>query len=100
MGDLPLMTKRGPFIINGAERVVVSQLVRSPGVYYSFNPDTSGRPMPAGAVIPHPGAWLELEMGNNGVISPPLHRTREIPVTQLLRALGDESGENVLKPCN
>jgi len=97
MGDLPLMTKRGTFIINGAERVVVSQLVRSPGVYYSFNPDTSGRPMPAATVIPHRGAWLELEMDNNGVISTRIDRTRKIPVTVLLRALGYESDEKILK---
>ena len=97
MGDLPMMTKRGTFIINGAERVVVSQLVRSPGVYYSLSPDTSGRPMPAATVIPHRGAWLELEMDNNGVISTRIDRTRKIPVTVLLRALGYESDEKILK---
>src|SRR2546430_4517303 len=92
-----MMTKRGTFIINGAERVVVSQLVRSPGVYYSLSPDTSGRPMPAATVIPHRGAWLELEMDNNGVISTRIDRTRKIPVTVLLRALGYESDEKILK---
>jgi len=97
MGDLPLMTRRGTFIINGAERVVVSQLVRSPGVYYSFTPDTSGRPMPAATVIPHRGAWLELEMDNNGVISTRIDRTRKVPVTVLLRALGYDSDEKILK---
>src|SRR5947209_3856896 len=97
MGDLPMMTKRGTFIINGAERVVVSQLVRSPGVYYSLSPDTSGRPMPAATMIPHRGAWLELEMDNNGVISTRIDRTRKIPVTVLLRALGYESDEKILK---
>jgi DNA-directed RNA polymerase subunit beta len=97
MGDLPLMTKRGTFIINGAERVVVSQLVRSPGVYYSFNPDTSGRPMPAATVIPHRGAWLELEMDSNGVISTRIDRTRKIPVTVLLRALGYDADDKILK---
>src|SRR2546427_9937788 len=100
MGDLPLMTKRGPFIINGAERVVVSQLVRSPGVYYSFNPDTSGRPMPAGTVIPHRGAGVELEMDNNRGISTRIDRTRKNPVTVLLRALGDESDEKIRKMYN
>jgi len=97
MGDLPLMTRRGTFIINGAERVVVSQLVRSPGVYYSHVPDTSGRLMPAATVIPHRGAWLELEVDANGVISTRIDRTRKIPVTVLLRALGYDSDEKILK---
>ena len=68
MGDFPLMTSRGTFIINGAERVVVSQLVRSPGAYYSFSPDASGRPLPTTVVIPHRGAWLELEADAAGVV--------------------------------
>jgi DNA-directed RNA polymerase subunit beta len=97
MGDLPLMTRRGTFIINGAERVVVSQLVRSPGVYYNFNPDAMGRPLPAATVIPHRGAWLELEMDTNGVIATRIDRTRKIPVTVLLRALGYDSDEKILK---
>ena len=97
MGDLPLMTRRGTFIINGAERVVVSQLVRSPGVYYSHTPDTSGRLMPTATVIPHRGAWLELEADNNGVISTRIDRTRKLPVTVLLRALGHDSDEKILK---
>jgi len=97
MGDLPLMTRRGTFIINGAERVVVSQLVRSPGVYYNHTPDTSGRLMPAATVIPHRGAWLELETDANGVISTRIDRTRKIPVTVLLRALGYDSDEKILK---
>jgi len=97
MGDLPLMTRRGTFIINGAERVVVSQLVRSPGVYYSHTQDTSGRPVPTATVIPHRGAWLELEVDNNGVISTRIDRTRKIPVTVLLRALGHDSDEKILK---
>jgi len=97
MGDLPLMTRRGTFIINGAERVVVSQLVRSPGVYYNHTPDASGRPMPAATVIPHRGAWLELEVDANGVISTRIDRTRKIPVTVLLRALGYDSDEKILK---
>ncbi|HVH30900.1 MAG TPA: DNA-directed RNA polymerase subunit beta, partial [bacterium] len=97
MGDLPLMTRRGTFIINGAERVVVSQLVRSPGVYYNFNPDALGRPLPAATVIPHRGAWLELEMDTNGVIATRIDRTRKIPVTVLLRALGYDSDEKILK---
>ena len=97
MGDLPLMTRRGTFIINGAERVVVSQLVRSPGVYYNYGEDASGRPMPTATVIPHRGAWLELELDNNGVISTRIDRTRKLPVTVLLRALGYDSDEKILK---
>ncbi|MDR7611966.1 MAG: DNA-directed RNA polymerase subunit beta [Armatimonadota bacterium] len=97
MGDLPLMTRRGTFIINGAERVVVSQLVRSPGVYYSFVQDSSGRPTPTATVIPHRGAWLELEMDPAGVISTRIDRTRKIPVTVLLRAIGYDSDEKILK---
>jgi DNA-directed RNA polymerase subunit beta len=97
MGDLPLMTRRGTFIINGAERVVVSQLVRSPGVYYSYQPDTSGRPMPTATVIPHRGAWLELEADVNGIISTRIDRTRKLPVTVLLRALGHDSDEKILR---
>ncbi|HEU4798481.1 MAG TPA: DNA-directed RNA polymerase subunit beta, partial [bacterium] len=97
MGDLPLMTRRGTFIINGAERVVVSQLVRSPGVYFSHTPDTSGRMMPTATVIPHRGAWLELEADNNGIIYARIDRTRKIPVTVLLRALGHDSDEKILK---
>jgi len=97
MGDLPLMTRRGTFIINGAERVVVSQLVRSPGVYYNYTTDASGRPMPTATVIPHRGAWLELELDNNGVVSTRIDRTRKIPATVLLRALGYDSDEKILK---
>ncbi|HEU5298489.1 MAG TPA: DNA-directed RNA polymerase subunit beta [bacterium] len=97
MGDLPLMTRRGTFIINGAERVVVSQLVRSPGVYYNLTPDTAGRLMPTATVIPHRGAWLELEADANGIISTRIDRTRKIPVTVLLRALGHDSDEKILK---
>jgi len=97
MGDLPLMTRRGTFIINGAERVVVSQLVRSPGVYYSYSPDASGRPMPGATVIPHRGAWLELELDNNGIIFTRIDRTRKLPVSVLLRALGYDSDEKILK---
>ncbi len=97
MGDLPLMTRRGTFIINGAERVVVSQLVRSPGVYYSYVQDSSGRPMPTATVIPHRGAWLELEMDASKVISTRIDRTRKIPVTVLLRAIGYDSDEKILR---
>ncbi len=97
MGDFPLMTERGTFIINGAERVVVSQLVRSPGVYFSFAPDTAGRPLPTATVIPHRGAWLELEADNNKVLFTRIDRTRKVPATVLLRAVGYESNEQILK---
>ncbi|MDR7545457.1 MAG: DNA-directed RNA polymerase subunit beta [Armatimonadota bacterium] len=97
MGDFPLMTTRGTFIINGAERVVVSQLVRSPGAYYSFVPDTSGRPLPTAVVIPHRGAWLELEVDASGVVFVRIDRTRKLPATALLRAVGYETDEKLLK---
>ncbi len=97
MGDFPLMTSRGTFIINGAERVVVSQLVRSPGSYYSYAPDASGRPLPAAVVIPHRGAWLELEVDAAGVLYARIDRTRKLPATALLRAVGYETDEKLLK---
>ena len=105
MGDLPLMTLRGTFIINGAERVVVSQLVRSPGVYFDYAKDPSGHPLEtelggqatSATVIPHRGAWLELEMDHNGIVFTRIDRTRKIPVTVLLRALGHDSDEKILK---
>ncbi|MBI3997583.1 MAG: DNA-directed RNA polymerase subunit beta [Armatimonadetes bacterium] len=97
MGDFPLMTPRGTFIINGAERVVVSQLVRSPGAYYSFTPDASGRPLPTAVVIPHRGAWLELEVDASGVIYARIDRTRKLPATALLRAVGYETDEKLVK---
>jgi len=97
MGDFPLMTEQGTFVINGAERVVVSQLVRSPGVYYSISPDANGRLLPSATVIPHRGAWLELEADANRVISVRIDRTRKLPVTVLLRALGHATDEEILK---
>src|SRR5215472_1243612 len=84
MGDFPLMTEQGTFVINGAERVVVSQLVRSPGVYYSMTADSNGRLLPAATVIPHRGAWLEFEVDANGAIYVRIDRTRKLPVTVLL----------------
>jgi DNA-directed RNA polymerase subunit beta len=87
MGDFPLMTEQGTFVINGAERVVVSQLVRSPGVYYSMTPDPNGRLLPSATVIPHRGAWLELEVDANNIIYVRIDRTRKLPVTVLLRAI-------------
>jgi len=97
MGDLPLMTERGTFIINGAERVVVSQLVRSPGVYYGLNPDVSGRMLPTATVIPHRGAWLEMETDVHGAIYVHIDRTRKLPATVLLRALGYSSDEEITR---
>ncbi|HEX4836765.1 MAG TPA: DNA-directed RNA polymerase subunit beta [bacterium] len=97
MGDFPLMTEQGTFVINGAERVVVSQLVRSPGVYYSLSPDANARLLPTATVIPHRGAWLEFEVDANGVIHVRIDRTRKLPVTVLLRALKSLGDEEILK---
>jgi len=88
MGDFPLMTENGTFIINGAERVVVSQLVRSPGVYYSETIDPSGKKLFGATVIPNRGAWLEFETDVNDVVYVRVDRTRKLPATVLLRALG------------
>jgi len=88
MGDFPIMTEKGTFIINGAERVIVSQLVRSPGVYYSEQIDKSGKKLYSGTVIPNRGAWLEYETDSNEVIYVRVDRTRKLPITVLLRALG------------
>ncbi len=97
MGDFPLMTEQGTFVINGAERVVVSQLVRSPGVYYSLSPDANGHLLATATVIPHRGAWLEFEVDANGVIFVRIDRTRKLPVTVLLRALKYGTDEEILK---
>ncbi|WP_094607431.1 DNA-directed RNA polymerase subunit beta [Sporomusa silvacetica DSM 10669] len=88
MGDFPLMTDNGTFIINGAERVIVSQLVRSPGVYYGESIDATGKKLYNATVIPNRGAWLELETDANDVISVRVDRTRKLPVTVLIRSLG------------
>ena len=94
MGDFPWMTDQGTFIINGAERVVVSQLVRSPGVYYTAAEDPStGRLLHAAKVIPNRGAWLEFETSNKDLLSVKVDRKRKIPVTTLLRAVGLETSE-------
>ena len=93
MGDFPLMTPTGTFIINGAERVVVSQLVRSPGVYFTTEKDpTTGRDLAYAKVIPNRGAWLEFETSNRDVISVKVDRKRKIPVTTLLRAIDTLEG--------
>ena len=83
MGDFPLMTKNGTFIINGAERVIVSQLVRSPGVYFSSQIDFSGKVLHSATIIPNRGAWLEFETDANDVIYVRIDRTRKVPVTVL-----------------
>src|SRR5450759_4102835 len=89
MGDFPLMTDQGTFIINGAERVVVSQLVRSPGVYFTSDEDpTTGRSLWGAKLIPNRGAWLEFETSNRDVLTVKVDRKRKIPVTTLLRAVG------------
>ncbi|MDT8902695.1 DNA-directed RNA polymerase subunit beta [Anaeroselena agilis] len=97
MGDFPLMTDNGTFIINGAERVIVSQLVRSPGVYYGESIDTSGKRLYNATVIPNRGAWLELETDANEVVSVRVDRTRKLPVTVLVRALGWASSSSILE---
>ena len=96
MGDFPLMTEQGTFIINGAERVIVSQLVRSPGIYYEFERDKNGKPLYKATVIPYRGAWLEYETDSNDVFSVRIDRTRKLPVTVLLRAMGLESNGEII----
>jgi DNA-directed RNA polymerase subunit beta len=88
MGDFPLMTEKGTFIINGAERVIVSQLVRSPGVYFGRTQDATGKYLHSASIIPNRGAWLEFEFDSNDVLFVRIDRTRKIPVTILLKALG------------
>jgi len=88
MGEFPLMTESGTFVINGAERVIVSQLVRSPGVYYSFEKDKTGKDLFKSTVIPNRGAWLEYEMDSNDVCYVRIDKNRKIPLTTFIRALG------------
>ena len=88
MGDLPLMTETGTFVINGAERVIVSQLVRSPGIYYSVSYDKIGKELFSATVIPNRGAWLEYETDSNDIFYVRVDRTRKVPITVLLRAIG------------
>ena len=97
MGDLPLMTDKGTFIINGAERVVVSQLVKSPGVYFSDRLDVAGNVLYGATLIPNRGAWFELEMDSAGVIYTRIDKTRKIPVSVLLRAIGFETNDDILE---
>lgn len=88
MGDFPIMTPQGTFIINGAERVIVSQLVRSPGVYYNYEVDKTGKKLFSSTVIPNRGAWLEYETDSNNIIYVRIDKTRKLPITNLARALG------------
>ncbi|MCM1162209.1 MAG: DNA-directed RNA polymerase subunit beta [Roseburia sp.] len=95
MGDLPLMTETGTFVINGAERVIVSQLVRSPGIYYSIGHDKIGKELFSATVIPNRGAWLEYETDSNDVFYVRVDRTRKVPITVLLRALGIGTNDEI-----
>ncbi|MCL0063388.1 DNA-directed RNA polymerase subunit beta, partial [Peptococcaceae bacterium] len=97
MGDLPLMTEKGTFIINGAERVIVSQLLRSPGVYFTEDMDPSGKKIYKATIIPNRGAWLEFETDVNDVLFVRIDRTRKLPVTVLIRALGYNSNQQILE---
>ena len=95
MGDFPLMTHNGTFIINGAERVIVSQIVRSPGMYYDFEMDKSGNKLLGATVIPYRGAWLEYETDANNIFYVRIDKTRKLPITVLIRALGVETDAEV-----
>ncbi|MCR5735122.1 MAG: DNA-directed RNA polymerase subunit beta, partial [Lachnospiraceae bacterium] len=96
MGDLPLMTATGTFVINGAERVIVSQLVRSPGIYYAISHDKFGKRLFSSTVIPNRGAWLEYETDSNDVFFVRVDRTRKVPVTVLIRSLGIGTNQEIL----
>ena len=97
LGDFPLMTESGTFIINGAERVVVSQLVRSPGCYYATDFDKTGKRIYTSTVMPIRGAWIEYETDSNDIINVRVDRTRKLPVTSLLRAIGVESDQDIIE---
>ena len=95
LGDMPLMTEAGSFIINGVERVIQSQLVRSPSIYFKREIDKNGRPVVSGEIIPNKGTWLEFEQDAKDVIYVRIDRTRKVPITTLLRALGLSSDESI-----
>ena len=95
MGDFPLMTDSGTFVINGAERVIVSQLVRSPGVYYASEKDRTGKDLFKATVIPNRGAWLEYEMDSNDIVYVRIDKNRKIPITTFIRALGISSDDEI-----
>ena len=96
MGDLPLMTETGTFVINGAERVIVSQLVRSPGIYYAIDHDKFGKTLYSSTVIPNRGAWLEYETDSNDVFYVHVDRNRKVPITVLIRALGFGTNQEII----
>ena len=96
MGDLPIMTETGTFVINGAERVIVSQLVRSPGIYYGIAHDKVGKTLYSSTVIPNRCAWLEYETDSNDVFYVRVDRTRKVPITVLLRALGVGTNQQII----
>ncbi|MBQ9936306.1 MAG: DNA-directed RNA polymerase subunit beta [Lachnospiraceae bacterium] len=96
MGDLPLMTETGTFVINGAERVIVSQLVRSPGIYYGINHDKIGKRLFSSTVIPNRGAWLEYETDSNDIFYVRVDRTKRVPITVLLRTLGVATNQEII----
>ena len=96
MGDLPLMTATGTFVINGAERVIVSQLVRSPGIYYAIGHDKIGKTLYSSTVIPNRGAWLEYETDSNDVFYVRVDRNRKVPITVLIRALGIGTNQQII----
>ena len=97
MGDFPLMTEAGTFVINGAERVIVSQLVRSPGVYYSYETDPSGKRRYSATLIPSRGTWFEMETDNNDIAWVRIDRTKKLPLTIMLRAVGLETDAQILE---
>ena len=97
MGDFPLMTDSGTFVINGAERVIVSQLVRSPGVYYGMSHDKTGKKLFTSTIIPNRGAWLEYETDQNDVFYVRIDKNRKIPITTFIRALGLGSDAEILE---
>ena len=95
MGELPVMTNGGTFVINGAERVIVSQIVRSPGMYYGHEVDKADQHTYTATVIPYRGAWLEYETDNNNVFSVRIDKNRKLPITCLIRALGVDTDEKI-----
>lgn len=96
MGDFPLMTEQGTFIINGSERVIVSQLVRSPGVYYNYSVDKNGKKLYSATVIPNRGAWLEYETDSNDIVYVRIDKTRKLPISVLARAMGFASDQQIM----
>ncbi|MBQ7289016.1 MAG: DNA-directed RNA polymerase subunit beta [Clostridia bacterium] len=97
MGDFPLMTESGTFVINGAERVVVSQLVRSPGAYYDVTVDKTGKRLFSSTIIPNRGAWLEYETDSNGILYVRIDKNRKLPITTFIRALGVETNQQIIE---